>query len=84
MSLGMEGDASAASRLRTSASCIPSSSSAQHDTKPAGNRSRAIAGCTCARDSVPCIDDHSSCDQSIKPFNHLILFGPPFQVSVVI
>lgn len=47
MSLGMEGDASAASRLRISASCRLSSSSDQQETNPAGNRSRAMAGCTC-------------------------------------
>mmetsp|Transcript_15475 Transcript_15475/g.45657 ORF Transcript_15475/g.45657 Transcript_15475/m.45657 type:complete len:268 (-) Transcript_15475:3602-4405(-) len=45
---GMVGDASAASRLRTSCSCKWPSSSAQHDTKPAANSSRAMDTCTCA------------------------------------
>mmetsp|Transcript_6449 Transcript_6449/g.17229 ORF Transcript_6449/g.17229 Transcript_6449/m.17229 type:complete len:284 (-) Transcript_6449:1604-2455(-) len=47
---GMVGEASAASRLRTSWCCRFSSSSDQHDTKPAANSSRAILGCTSARE----------------------------------
>lgn len=48
MSGGMVGEASAASRLRTSCSCMPSSSSLQQLTKPAAKSSRAIEGLVCA------------------------------------
>lgn len=44
ISAGMEGEARAASRDRTKASLMGSSSSAQQDTKPAANSSLAMLG----------------------------------------